>query len=275
MNAIKQFEPGELLSGVVREDLLHQALFILETTPKWSQKIHWRPSLYSHYIDVMEMICHRLPTESQYKTPIEAERDTFLPTKYGEKLFPRKNKEAIDRAVAAIELLKSETNVRFKKKAQEAVREIKKVMETAKTKKSVEKLKPQTPMGKRAQQGALFDSPDGSGTKRIKGVAEVSVSLFADDDSSSEGDAVSSRTLAKAKILKDNEADETTFKTNDKPALFQFRMDICHIVALRMRNDEMLRGNFSGISRTYPRNKRMIQARMNLLIRKMRRAERA
>ena len=54
-----------------------------------------------------------------------------------------------------------------------------------------------------------------------------------------------------------------------EPPLYAYRIDICHLVALKMRNDEMLRGSFHGLSRTYLRNSKMIQSRLETLIMKM------
>lgn len=52
---------------------------------------------------------------------------------------------------------------------------------------------------------------------------------------------------------------------NPKGKLAAQRVAICHIIALKLRNDEMLRGSFSGISRTFPRNAAMINARLYVL----------
>ena len=56
---------------------------------------------------------------------------------------------------------------------------------------------------------------------------------------------------------------------DEDPPLYPYRIDICHLVALKMRNDEMLRGSFHGLNRTYLRNAKMIQSRLEALIIKM------
>ena len=56
---------------------------------------------------------------------------------------------------------------------------------------------------------------------------------------------------------------------NAAAPLYDFRMDICHLVALKMRNDEMLRSSFHGLNRTFLRNSKMVQSRLEALIMKM------
>ena len=258
MNAIKEFEPGELLSGVVREKLLHKALFILLTTPKWQRKLHWRPSLHSHYLDVMEMIHHRLPSSPSFNALRDAtqlERDSDF-NDYGQHLFKPLNSLNIQSVQKGIKTQLETDQTKYDKNVTE---------EFANLNGGATNLK--TPRVKNLNKSLSYGAPR-SATKQVEGALHASTHVGTQ--------RVATWVERKARQEQSEKRSKRSGRSGRSGrvegaarALYEYRMDICHIIALRMRNDEMLRANFSGISRTYPRNKRMIQARLNLLLRKM------
>ena len=341
-DAIQQFEPGELLSGVVREALLHEALLKLHSSPKWTRKINWRPSLISHYKDVMDMIHHRLVVDKGDPELINAtkrERDRANAQEYGRELFKRENEimiltervriaqRKVGRADDAVDLIDFDSSSSSSSSSSPSPRGRPRTRRRRVPSRSSSPSRslsapqgwrrwrsrsaprgwrrvrsrssspsaPRSPPSRSSSRGRpatlrrtrrlSFGSirpsdkfPKTPARRGLAGIIQPSAQKSAkkqyDIITQKQQDAASieldkARALYERERNKERELKYRLQRRDHSPRLYEYRLDICHIIALRMRNDQMLRPNFSGISRTFPRSKRMIQARMTLLLSKM------
>ena len=85
-----ELSPDELRSGMVPQAKIYRLLRALFRTPEWRARIHWRPSLHSHYFDVLQFVEHRLKAVKGPQNLIDhlrAEINQRSTALYGARLF--------------------------------------------------------------------------------------------------------------------------------------------------------------------------------------------
>ena len=238
--------PSELRSGLVKQEQIHGWLAQLYETPEWNSRVHWRPKLQVHYFDAIAMIQHRLKATApgnENVVLLQAELDGTHSVNHGEQLFHKhdsvKELNARNTSPSALDGVTNQST------AVTAAKKAKTILEALRS------------------SGAASGGAAAATYEKARKVSELLDIL---SQFPMEPLEFNWRLQSLKSELRDY-AWETS--TNVTPKLFKYRLDICHIVALKIRNDEMLKGSWHGISRSFPRSAKMINSRLTTLIQKM------
>ena len=244
--------PSELRSGLVDQQHIHHWLAQLYETPEWNSRVHWRPKLQVHYFDAIAMIHHRLKATASKNGNLillEEELNERHAVNCGRRLF------RAHRSVTALELGGAITRHQYS----ENHSEMKTFID--------------------AQRGLYDTDPDEYADTLLDEIKAHERGMDAEKDAKLDarirmvmGQLEHNPLMSQWRIQSlESELRDYAWENQvgGKPGLFKYRLDICHIVALKIRNDEMLKGSWHGISRSFPRSAKMINSRLTTLIQKM------